>query len=95
MLGECLKRLDSCQNPGMPAPLRHCDTLRLFTSAMPTPVGDTTCKRVVDVGAPMGPLEDRRPLRMTIYHYPGCPLNLCAAEHRTRAPCGAESGVEP
>jgi len=66
--------------PDRPAQIRHCYTLRLFTSATPSPASADGCSRVLDLRDALSPLEDPRPLRMTLYHYPRCSLSVCAAE---------------
>ena len=72
----------SINYPDRPTPIRHCYTMRMFTSSRPAPAGDATCRRVLDLRDAMSPLEDPRPLRLTIYHYPKCSLSLCAVDGR-------------
>ncbi len=66
--------------PDRPAPIRHCYTLRMFTSRTAAPAGNSVCKRVLDIAGALSPLEDPRPIRLTLYHYPKCPLSICELE---------------
>ena len=72
----------SIHYPDRPTPIRHCYTMRMFPSTTPAPAGDASCRRVLDLRDAMSPTEERRPLRLTIYHYPQCSLSLCATEGR-------------
>ena len=81
---EELINFTSIHYPGRPAPIRHCYSLRLFTSKSPAPAGDpAACRRVLDLPDALSPLEDPRPLRLSLYHYPRCPLELCTFEKST------------
>ena len=77
-----LINFSSIPYPDRSGPIKHCYTLRMFTSSTAAPDGDTSCKKVLDLSGALSPLEDPRPIRLTVYHYPHCPLNVCAAEGR-------------
>lgn len=60
--------------------VRHCYSLRAYIAATPHAPRAEGCVRVFDQQVVPPKTSDFPPMRISVYHYPGCSLFLCRAE---------------